>query len=67
MRGFGYAFFILGENIMEKELYKKMYYHLFNAVTDALKANTKPETDEILKQAQIKTEEIYINFNGFNS
>lgn len=32
--------------------YKKMYTTLFNSVTDAIK---------ILQQAQIKTEEIYIN------
>ncbi|MDO5479568.1 MAG: hypothetical protein Q4G23_10450 [Clostridia bacterium] len=32
--------------------YKKMYTKLFNSVTDAI---------EILKQAQIETEEIYIN------
>ena len=30
---------------MENELYKKMYYHLFNAVTDAIRAKTKSETD----------------------
>ena len=32
--------------------YKKMYYKLFNAMTDAI---------EIMKQAQIEAEEIYIN------
>ncbi len=45
----------------EKELYKKMYYHLFNAITDAINAENKTQSDEILKQAQIKTEEIYIS------
>lgn len=46
---------------MEKELYKKMYYHLFNAVTDAMSSGTKEEADIILRNAQIETEEIYIN------
>ena len=32
--------------------YKKMYHKLFNAMTDAI---------EIMKQAQIEAEEIYIN------
>lgn len=32
--------------------YKTMYYKLFNAVTDAV---------EILQQAQLEAEEIYIN------
>ena len=44
---------------MVNELYKKMYYHLFNAVTDAIRAKTKSETDEILKQAQIECEDVY--------
>ncbi len=52
---------------MENELYKNMYYHLFNAVTDAIRADTKPETDAILKQAQIKTEDMYINYNHIDS
>lgn len=51
---------------MENELYKKMYYHLFNAVTDAIRTETKSESDEILKQAQIKTEDMYINFNDID-
>ena len=60
-------FLFLGVYIMENELYKKMYYYLFNAVTDAIRADTKSETDEILKQAQIKTEDMYINFNDIDS
>ena len=32
--------------------YKEMYYKLFNSITDAL---------EILKEAQIETEEMFIN------
>ena len=47
---------------MENELYKKMYYHLFNAVTDAIRADTKMVSDEILKKAQRETEELYINW-----
>ncbi len=41
-------------------MYKKMYLLLFNAITDALDCQTKTEADEILKQAQISAEEIYI-------
>lgn len=51
---------------MENELYKKLYYLLFNAVTDTVRTETKSESDEILKQAQIKTEDMYINFNDID-
>ncbi len=54
-------FLFYGRDFMENELYKKMYYHLFNAVTDGIRAETKQETDKILKQAQIETEEMYVN------
>ena len=46
---------------MENELYKKMYYHLFNAVTDAIRCETKEEADIILKKAQITTEDLYVS------
>ena len=49
VRSFGNAFFIWGEILMPD--YKNMYKTLFNAIT---------ETIEILKEAQIKTEEMYI-------
>ncbi len=44
-------------------IYKKMYLRLFNRITDAL--NKLEENDpsaaiEILKKAQIETEEMYI-------
>lgn len=45
---------------MENELYKRMYYHLFNAVTDAIESETKEQSDVLLKLAQITTEEMYI-------
>ncbi len=41
-------------------MYKKMYFHLFNAVTDALEENDINVLKEILKQGQIETEEMYI-------
>lgn len=41
-------------------MYKKTYYILFNAITDALRSNSKEEADEILKNAQIRTEEFII-------
>ena len=45
------------------EPYKQMYYHLFNAVTNALEAmaSGKPaEAAALLRQAQCETEELYI-------
>lgn len=45
----------------EEELYKKMYYHLFNAILDAIKAEDKTSADMILMRAQSETEEMYIN------
>lgn len=46
----------------ELDLYKKMYYRLFNAITDCGKYKTKEEIVEFLKAKQIETEEIYISF-----
>ena len=46
---------------MENELYKKMYLHLFNAVTDAINESNHIKRTEILKQGQIDTEEMYIS------
>ena len=48
------------EYVNELNLYKRMYYHIFNKVTDALGAQTIEGKDTILKQAQIETEEMYI-------
>ncbi len=48
----------------ENELYKQMYYKLFNAVTDAIEAidNGYASTSrDILIQAQQNTEEIFIS------
>ncbi len=42
-------------------MYKKMYYHLFNKITDAIEFSSETVVKEILKQAQIETEEMYIN------
>lgn len=42
-------------------MYKKMYYHLFNKITDAINISSETIVKEILKQAQIETEEMYIN------
>ncbi len=46
---------------MENELYKRMYYRLFNRVTDAISSKTKEETDIILENAQIEVEEMYMD------
>ena len=45
-------------------MYKKMYFHLFNAATDALTAFERQNfgaAAEILRQAQIDSEEIYLD------
>ena len=42
-------------------LYKKMYYYLFNAVTDALEENNIEEIKRTLIKAQQETEEMYIS------
>ncbi len=41
-------------------LYKEMYYRLFNRVTTALRENDVESIKLILKNAQIETEEMYI-------
>lgn len=43
------------------DVYKKMYYHLFNEITDILETDVDDFTREKLKQAQIDTEEMYIS------
>ena len=44
----------------EIELLWKMYSKLFNAITDVLPSIKNTKAAEILKQAQIDTEEMYI-------
>ena len=46
---------------MENELYKRMYYRLFNRVTDAINCKTKEESDIILINAQKESEEMYMD------
>ena len=41
--------------------YKELYFHLFNALTDALEAPTFDAAKEILQTAQQEAEEMYIN------
>jgi hypothetical protein len=60
VRSFGCAFFVLGGNKMD--MYKKMYYHLFNAVTDAIEENNIDDIKKLLIKAQQETEEIYISW-----
>ena len=46
---------------MEEKIYKKMYLHLFNAVTDIIRQeDMSPEAKEKLTQAQLDCEEIYM-------
>lgn len=42
-------------------MFKKMYFILFNIITDALEENDIEKMREILKNGQIETEEMYIN------
>ena len=44
------------------DMYQKMYYHLFNAVTDAIEENNIDDVKKILIKAQQETEEIYISW-----
>lgn len=46
----------------ELNLFKKMYYHLFNAITASESCETRNEMMEFLKNKQLETEEIYISF-----
>ena len=46
------------------EIYKKMYYRLFNGITDALTEMERQNygaAAEILRQSQIDSEEIYLD------
>ncbi len=45
----------------EGELYRKMYYMLFNAITDAMNIEDKQVADELLRQAQMKAEDVFID------
>lgn len=46
---------------MENELYKKMYFKLFNKVTDAIEVCKDDNVKAILIKAQQETEEMYIS------
>ena len=45
-----------------EELYWKMYSKLFNTITDVLPLLENTQAVKFLKQAQIDTEEMYVNF-----
>ncbi len=45
------------------KVYEKMYYHLFNAITDALNALEQRDyghAEDLLKTAQQEVEEMYL-------
>ena len=42
-------------------IYKKMYYHLFNVITDALEADNPDDIKRLLIKGQQETEEMYIS------
>lgn len=52
----------MNNSLDELILYKRMYYRLFNAITDSEKCETKEEMISFLKGKQLETEEIYISF-----
>lgn len=48
---------------MKKNIYQKMYYHLFNCVTDALKEMEEENyagACSILRRGQIRAEEMFL-------
>ena len=49
----------------EKELFWKMYSKLFNTISDVLPLIEDTKAAEILKQAQIDTEEMYVDITPF--
>lgn len=42
-------------------IYKDMYLSLFNAVTDAIESDNAEHIKNLLRAAQIKTEDMFIN------
>ena len=42
-------------------IYKDMYLSLFNAVTDAIECDNAEHIKNILRTAQIRTEDMFIN------
>ncbi len=44
------------------QVYKDMYYRLFNYVTDAIRCTVDDETRKILINAQKETEEMYLSY-----
>ncbi len=52
---------------MEETIYRKMYARLFNRVTDAIKVletEEEKEAKQLLIQAQMETEELYLLAEG---
>lgn len=47
--------------VKELKLYKKMYKHLFNSVTQIIEICKDPISKDLLIVAQQETEEIYIS------
>ncbi len=46
----------------DTEMYKEMYYKLFNVITDVIEMCRDEKCINILKQAQIETEDIFITY-----
>lgn len=54
--------FMSGKTEKETELFRRMYYCLFNAITDVQNYKTKEEIIKFLQTKQAETEEMYISF-----
>ncbi len=46
----------------DTEMYKEMYFKLFNVITDVIEICPDERSINILKQAQMDTENIYVNY-----
>lgn len=60
MEGAGSLFASVTSKMEELQIYKRMYFQLFNATLDALRASGKEEKDKILFNAQLAAEERFI-------
>ncbi len=57
----------MGREVPDMPDYEKLYYHLFNRITDALselEAGMAEAARNVLISAQMRAEELYIGENG---
>ncbi len=63
MRGFGCAFFVLRGKCMERNIYKEMYYRLFNRTTDIMYITDDERVINAITRAHLETEEMFMNYS----